>query len=237
MPTTQWSLIERLKSPDPGLARTALDVLCRAYHYPLYCQIRRHGFSHHDAEDLLHDFLAKLLRNDSFGLAESEKGRLRTYLRTALSRFLATRHERQQRVSRHEISIESLADLSAVEGRFELDESAHHESPDILFDRQWGVELMNQVMQRLRKQYEDKGNAALFSALQPVLFSGGSLVDHDSAALCSGLGMKPGALRAALLRLLQKYREALRHEVLQTVSHQDQAPSEFAFLMACFRQD
>ena len=58
MPTTQWTLVARLNSGDAEHARAALDELCRAYHYPLYCQIRRRGLDHHDAEDALHDFLA-----------------------------------------------------------------------------------------------------------------------------------------------------------------------------------
>jgi hypothetical protein len=36
-PTTQWTLIARIKSPDEGVARGALDELCAQYHYPLYC--------------------------------------------------------------------------------------------------------------------------------------------------------------------------------------------------------
>ena len=91
-PTTQWSLIARLKSPDEATARRALDDLCTQYHFPLYCAIRHRGLAHHDAEDALHDFLAKLLRLDSFAGADAEKGRLRAFLGTALTRFLHNWH-------------------------------------------------------------------------------------------------------------------------------------------------
>lgn len=236
MPTTQWSLIERLNGTDPTQSRAALEDLCSAYHYPLYCLIRRHGLSHHDAEDVLHDFFLKLLRNESFGLADSDKGRLRSFLLVALKRFLATWHHDQLRHARREISIQAMAVLAGAESRFELDESANHESPDVLFDRQWGIELMNQVMCRLESDYIAKGKGHIFTILKPVLLTGGSLLDHDSTALASLLAMKPGTLRVTVVRLLQNYRQALRHEILQTVEGQEQASAEFNFLLTCFNK-
>jgi DNA-directed RNA polymerase specialized sigma24 family protein len=234
MPTTKWTLVARLNSGDTEHARTALDELCRAYHYPLYCQIRRRGLDHHDAEDALHDFLAKLMRNDSFGVAVRDKGRLRTFLGMALQRFLSNWRRDQHSEYGREVSREALTAIAAAEGRFELDEAAHHESPDRLYDRQWARELMRQVMQHLRARYEVKGRAMLFDTLCPVLLSGGSLTDHDSAQIAERLNMRPGALRMALMRLLEDYREALRREILQTIDDRSRAKAEYEELMAAF---
>ena len=112
MPTTHWSLIARLKGVDTEQARMALDELCRAYHYPLYCYIRRRGLPHHDADDVLHEFLAKLLRLDTFGVADAEKGRLRSFLLVALRRFLNTWHKDQQKRREREISQEAIAAIA-----------------------------------------------------------------------------------------------------------------------------
>ena len=234
MPTTQWTLVARLNSGDAEHARAALDELCRAYHYPLYCQIRRRGLDHHDAEDALHDFLAKLLRNDSFGVADRDKGRLRTFLSMALQRFLSNWRRGQHSKHGREVSCEALAAIAEAEGRFELDEAAHHESPDRLYDRQWARELMRLVMQHLRARYEAKGRAVLFDTLCPVLLSGGSLTDHDSAQLAEQLNMRPGALRMALMRLLRDYQEALRHEIHQTVDDKEAAREELQALAVLF---
>jgi DNA-directed RNA polymerase specialized sigma24 family protein len=236
MPTTQWTLVARLNSGDAEHARAALDELCRAYHYPLYCQIRRWGLDHHDAEDALHDFLAKLLRNDSFGIADRDKGRLRTFLGTALQRFLSNWQRDLHSKHVREISREALAAIAEAEGRFEQDEAAHHESPDRLYDRQWATELMRLVMQHLRARYDAKGRVMLFDTLCPVLLSGGSLADHDSSQLAIQLNMRPGALRMALMRLLRDYQEALRQEILQTVDDSDMAKMEFEVLLAAFRR-
>lgn len=234
MPTTSWTLVARLNCGDAEHARAALDELCRAYHYPLYCQIRRRGLDHHDAEDALHDFLAKLMRNDSFGVADRDKGRLRTFLSTALQRFLSNWRRGQHSKHGREVSREALAAIAESEGRFELDEAAHHESPDRLYDRQWARELMRLVMQHLRARYEVKGRAMLFDTLCPVLLSGGSLTDHDSAQLAEKLNMRPGALRMALMRLLSDYQEALRHEIHQTVDDKEAAREELQALAVLF---
>lgn len=237
MPTTRWTLLSRLDGGDQERKQAALDEICQAYHYPLYCQIRRRGLDHHDAEDALHDFLAKLLRQDSFSAADAEKGRLRTYLLTALQRFLATRHQGQARRQAREASLESRAAIAAAEGRYERDETAHHESPDRLFDRQWAQELMRQVLQRLRAHHAAKGKAQFFDALCPVLLAGGSLKDQDTATLAAQLGLRPGTLRTALMRLLQDYRRTLWNEILQTVQAREQVVEELAILMACFQRD
>jgi DNA-directed RNA polymerase specialized sigma24 family protein len=236
MPTTEWTLVARLQSGNEVQARAALDELCRAYHYPLYGLIRRRGLDHHDAEDALHDFLAKLVRHDTFGVADREKGRLRTFLSMALQRFLSNWRRDQYRKRGREVSADAEAAIAEAEGRYEKEEAGHHESPDLLYDRQWAQELMRLVMQRVRARYEAKGKLALFDSLCPVLLSGGSLIDHDSARLAAELNMRPGAMRTALMRLLRDYQEALRHEIHQTVEDREMARLEFQVLMAAFQQ-
>jgi len=85
-PATRWSLIARLKHGDEAAAREAIGELCAQYHDPLYCYLRRHGLAHHDAQDALHDFLAKLLRLEAFADAEVERGAAAQFSRHGASR-------------------------------------------------------------------------------------------------------------------------------------------------------
>jgi DNA-directed RNA polymerase specialized sigma24 family protein len=234
MPTTKWTLIARLLDGDESESRAAIDELCRSYHYPLYCQIRRCGFSHHDAEDALHDFMAKLLRNESFKVADAEKGRLRTFLLFALKRFLSNWNRDRSRRREIEFSHDSGAFLFRAGERYSNDIAAKEMSPEFLFDRQWARELMALTVNRLRKRYQEKGREKLFNTLLPVLLSGGSLADHDSEQFAADLDMKPGALRTALHRLLADYREVLQDEVSQTVGNRDQAKEELELLLRAF---
>lgn len=233
LPTTQWTLVARLHCSDPQQVRRALDDLCAQYHYPLYCYIRRRGLDHYDAQDALHDFLSKLLRNDSFGTADSEKGRLRTFLLTALQRFLIN-WRRGQRHRDHELSIDAEAALFADEDRYQKERFTDEDSPDRVFEKQWAHEMLARVMKHLREVYAGKGKAALFEALSPVLLAGGSLVGHDTDALATSLGMKPGTLRMALMRLLDDFRETLKAEIAQTTEDPEAIKEEFRQLARAF---
>ncbi len=229
-PTTQWTLISRLRSQDDAVSSRALDELCAQYHYPLYCYIRRRGLDHHDAQDVLHDFLAKLIRLESFQTTKEEKGRLRGFLGTALSRFLSSWHTSQNRRA-HEVSIDEEMDLSAAEQRFQRERLRDDETPDRLFERKWAHELIRHVLRRMKREYTARGKLALFEALKPVLLDGGSLRGHDHEAIAATLDMSPGSLRTSLSRLLDSFRELLREEVAQTVEDLAEVEDEISYLI------
>ena len=235
-PSTRWSLIARLKSPDEATARRALDDLVAQYHFPLYCAIRHRGLAHHDAEDALHDFLAKLLRLDSFAGADAEKGRLRAFLSTALGRFLANWH-RDHAARAREVSLDAPSPVPDDEARYRAAQAQFpdHETPERLFDRQWACELLARVLARLGAGYAEQGKGTLFTVLSPVLRRGGSLRGEDSPALAATLGLSENGLRKANQRFLQDYRALLEAEVLQTVGSREEVDAEIAHLMAAFR--
>jgi RNA polymerase sigma-70 factor (ECF subfamily) len=232
-PTTHWTLIARLKSADGETARRALDELCAQYRFPLYCAIRRSGVAHHDAEDALHDFLAKLLRLNTFSEADAAKGRLRSLLGTALRRFLLNWHRDEARRKR---DVKEDAFGADDERRYRTELFPDYETPEHLFDRQWARELLTRVLQRLGAQYTQQDKGRLFAALSPVLFRSGDLRDEDTAGLGAPLGLTAGALRVAYHRFLKDYRALLEGEVFQTVAAHEEVWEEISFLMASFRK-
>ncbi|MBE7495939.1 MAG: sigma-70 family RNA polymerase sigma factor [Verrucomicrobiaceae bacterium] len=237
-PTTEWTLVERLKNEDPAVSTPALNDLCAQYHYPLYCLIRARGLAHHDAEDALHDFLAKLLRLEIFNDLGAEKGRLRTFLAKTLERSLISRYHRESRRGRQEVPAEHLRLPIApdIADRY-ASESTDSLPPDKLFDRKWCEQLLGRVLRSLAENYATLGKRRLFEALRPVLLAGGSLRGHDTAALAGTLGMTEPALRTALVRLLRDYRRLLEHEVRQTVDSKQAVDAEIADLMAALGND
>lgn len=236
-PTTHWTLIARLKSADETEARGALDALCEQYHYPLYCFIRRHALEHHDAQDALHDFLAKLLRLDAFADADAEKGRLRTYLATALQRFLSNwRRDRPHRERETSLD-EPRIDGAHIETRYQRERLTDHETPERFFERKWGQELLGRVLRRVGEGYAARGKGATFETLRPVLMSGGSLRGEDGSRLAAALGISENALRIKLTRLLREYRAVLEEEVFLTVGSREEIEEEIAHLQRAFRRE
>ena len=74
---------------DTTHASAALEHLCATYWQPLYAYVRRRGYSPDDAQDLTQEFFARLLAQKWVGDADPSKGRFRTFMLTALTRFLA----------------------------------------------------------------------------------------------------------------------------------------------------
>lgn len=233
-PTTQWTLISRLRSGDEGVARKALDEVCRQYHYPLYCYIRRRGHDHHDAQDALHEFLSKLLRLGSFKDVREEKGRLRGWLSLSLKRFLMN-WRRDHSSERREWSMDAADSFAGAEQRYLRERMTDADTPERIFERKWATELLQHVRQKLQTAYAARGRERLFDALLPALMAGGSLRGEDAPGIAAALGLSHGALRVAMSRLLDEYRTFLREEVLQTVEGPEAVEDELAHLVRVFQ--
>jgi RNA polymerase sigma-70 factor (ECF subfamily) len=92
--TTHWSIVLAAAAEDsPGRAE-ALEELCRAYWYPLYAFVRQRGHTAEDAQDLIQEFLARLLEKEWLANLQPCDGRFRSFLLTALKRFLITEYDR-----------------------------------------------------------------------------------------------------------------------------------------------
>lgn len=237
-PTTAWTLVERLKNTDAEVSTRALNDLCAQYRYPLYSFIRWRGVGHHDAEDVLHNFMAKLLRLNAFQNLDEDKGRLRTFLARSLDRFLISHYHRENRREAREVP---MGDLHLVlepglEQRYEAESVAAELGPDVMFDRRWCAELLSRVMRLLEAQFAERGKPDVFRVLRPVLMTGGSLRGHDAAAMAASLGMSQEALRTNLLRMLREYRVLLREEVRQTVGSNEDVDAEIQHLMQVVSQ-
>jgi RNA polymerase sigma-70 factor (ECF subfamily) len=224
--TTHWSVVLRAGGDD-----AALGELCRAYWYPLYAYVRRLGKSPQDAEDLTQAFFARLLEKNYIAAADQEKGRFRTFLLIALKRFLANEWDREHAQKRGGFQTIVSIDHDLAETRFSA-EPAHAEQPDVLFERQWAMALLEQVMARLQSEYTDTGRGELFGHLRACL-------TRDEAALSyveigTRLDMSDAAVKMAVQRLRARYRELLREEIAKTVASPDDIEDELRHLFAIF---
>src|SRR5512134_185816 len=91
---TRWSVVLAAGRSASPSAQEALATLCQTYWYPLYAYIRRQGHGPHDAQDLTQEFFARLLQKQYLARIQREGGRFRSFLLTALKRFLANEWDR-----------------------------------------------------------------------------------------------------------------------------------------------
>jgi len=98
--TTHWSCVLAAGATDTQEVRTALSRLLETYWYPLNAFVRRKGRDPEEAFDLTQEFLTCLLERNMLSAADPAKGRFRTFLLTALERFLVDEWRREGRKKR-----------------------------------------------------------------------------------------------------------------------------------------
>ncbi|MBS0202325.1 MAG: sigma-70 family RNA polymerase sigma factor [Planctomycetes bacterium] len=227
---THWTVVmTAARGMDSSVAAAALTELCQTYWYPLYAFLRRRGHETHEAEDLTQAFFAKLLGRDFLATIDREKGRFRSFLLASLKNFLADERDRvtaQKRGGGQPVI--SLDGLTA-ESRYRL-EPAQDLSPEMLYEKQWALSVLERVLSRLQSEAVAAGRLPLFEHLQATL------IDSQSsryATIASELGMTEGAVKSAAHRFRQRYRELLIDEISLTVSDHKDVDGEIRYLMAC----
>jgi RNA polymerase sigma factor (sigma-70 family) len=229
--TTHWSVVLSARDKDASRSAEALETLCRTYWYPLYAFARRQGQRPHDAQDLTQAFFARLLEKDYLKAAGREKGKFRTFLLVALKRFLADDWDRQHAQKRGGFATIVSIDQELAESRFAA-EPADRLQPDVVFDRQWAVALIERVMARLQEEYVSSGRARLFEVLRGCLARDESAPSY--AEIAAGLNLTEAAVKMAVHRMRARYRELLYAEIADTVSSPEEVEEEIRHLFSTF---
>lgn len=120
-------------------------------------------------------------------------------------------------------------DALDAESRYEL-EPADPRSPEQLFDRRWALTVLGEALDQLHRDYDQAGKAPVFEVLQQTLPGGSGEQAYD--AIASALGMTEGAVKVAVHRLRQRYREIVRDLVAQTLESPGLVDAELEHLMA-----
>ena len=212
---------------DSPQAAEALEKLCRAYWYPIYAEVRRRGFTSHDAQDLTQEFFACLLRRRSIGAADRAKGRFRSYLLGALKFFLADQLDRQRAEKRGGGRQIVSLDEAEADRRYR-EEPAPGLSPDESFDRRWALALMDRAFVRLETEFAANGKTAMFEALKPFLAAESG--DGGYAAPAEQLQMTPASVAVAVHRMRQHFRELVRAEAAETLANLAEVDDELRHL-------
>jgi RNA polymerase sigma factor (sigma-70 family) len=229
--TTNWSVVLEAQGQSPA-AQEALEKLCRTYWRPVYSFVRKQGVGPVEAEDLTQSFFALLLERRDFDAVRKEKGRLRSYLLTSVKHFLVSEHRRAVTAKRGkgERPI-PLAELTAAQ-HSEM-EAADHLTAERLYERRWALTLMEQVLRRLKNEYDAAGNPELFDSLKQLLAD--EVEAPSRAEIALRLGMTENAVRQALHRFRHRYQLLLREEIAHTVAIASDIEDELRHLISVLR--
>jgi len=227
--TTHWSVVLAAGQQGSPQATEALEKLCGTYWHPLYVYVRRRSYGPEDAQDLTQQFFAVFLENECFSLADPDRGKFRTFLLKSIQHFLTDEWRRVHRAKRGGGAVSIPWDTRAAEDgcAAELTEAM---TPERAYERRWAMTLLEQVLDSLRAEYAQAAKARLFEALQDFLWGPDASISY--ARIAEELDMTEGAIRVAVHRLREHYRERLRAEVGHTVGNPGDVDEELRYLIA-----
>lgn len=228
--TTDWSVVlAASRQPDSAQAAEALDKLCRMYWYPLYAYLRRRGLTEHDAQDATQGFLTQLLERNSLMSISRERGKFRSFLLASLNFFVADERDKSSAAKRGGGQTVISLDGLAAEKRYRL-EPVDEQNAERIFERRWAMTVLDEVMKRLRAEFDGAGKERLFDRLEPFLLGEKSHATY--AEIGAELGLSEGAIKMAVMRLRQRYRELFRHVIAETVADPADVDGELQFLFS-----
>ncbi len=227
--TTQWSLVRAAGTSASPEAKQALEKLCATYWYPLYAFARRRTGDADQSQDLTQAFLVQLLEKNTWAVAAPARGRFRSFLLSAFRNFLSHEAERARAQKRGGGQRILSIDFDDGESRYRL-EPAERTTPEQLFDRQWAIALLDNVLAVLRLEQEAAGKVRQFEVLKRYLTPSDEETAYAESAM--QLGMNEGAVKTAVHRLRKRYRELLKATISETLSDPAELDEE---LRALFR--
>ena len=228
---TPWSIVVAAGATTEPRAQAALTELCSIYWRPVYAYLRRSGYHTHDAQDFTQSFFQHLLENETLRRVSREKGRFRSFLIGVLKRCLA--HEQMQRhtlkrgggtqlISTDELQSEELHHLR----------TRHEAAPDEILDARWAGVILERALQTVRRKCAAEHKADLFEVLSPFLGGNKPYVTYQEVA--DRMSVELGAVKTLIHRLRQQFADAVRWEVMQTVSAPHEVDDELRQLRRVF---
>jgi RNA polymerase sigma-70 factor (ECF subfamily) len=225
--TTHWSLIEGVETSGDDQNRALIELLLQRYWKPVYCYLRRRGYQNEQAKDLTQGFFHEVvLGRDLIRKAEQTKGRFRSFLLTALNRYLINVHTEQAARKR------------SPRGRFVAFDSAQMDdlphpvttlTPEDAFTYAWVSELVEQVLAEVEAGCEAEGKSIhwqVFYArvLAPIM----EAVEAPSrGSICREYGIRdPDTVSNMLVTVKRRFQAALTRRLRDSVMSDEEAEAE-----------
>ena len=182
-PLTRRSVIEAARSIDAEERERALEALCAAYWKPVYKYVRwRWNRPPDAAQDLTQGFFAELLERELFDKFDSNKSRLRTYLRVCVDSFVMNENKAGQRQKRGGSTPHVALDFAAADeelGATAIDPAkiTSPESLEEFFEKEWVRSLFALAVEDLHELCEQCERSRTFR-----LFEAYDLEDNQKSS-------------------------------------------------------
>jgi RNA polymerase sigma-70 factor (ECF subfamily) len=226
---TRWSRVLDARGDAPE-ARAALSDLCAAYYAPVLAFLRRERGDEEVARELAHEFFRTVARRQRCCRGRSRARKISFVSARGGEHFLGDRRDHELRQKRGAGATHESLDAGTDSAPGLAIADANALPPDVLFDRQWALTLLDRAFNSLEAELSAEGKAAHLEVLKPWL-----VADADRGAQADAaaqLGVSETAVRVIVHRLRQRYREAVRAELRQTLAPGASVEEELQCLFA-----
>jgi RNA polymerase sigma-70 factor (ECF subfamily) len=208
---TRWSLVFDAGNSQSPRAESALNELCSRYWYPLYAYARHGGTAHADAEDLVQGFfVSQFLQTNFLQDLNSKKGPFRAFLLACFNHYSINEWKRAGRQKRGGGADHLQLDWATADEKFQSFMAA--ETPEKMYDRAWGLTLLERVLAQLGQEMQANGRRELFEVLKSHLVGD----DFSYRAAADRLKLSEDTTRKKAERVRKRYKELFLKEILLT---------------------
>jgi len=230
--TTRWTQIQRAKTHDEERRQASVNNLLGRYWKPVYCYLKHKGYSNEDAKDLTQGFFHEIvLGRELIQQADQTKGRFRTFLLTALDRYVTSVYRKQtakKRLPEHGLAQLDDAKLSDMPiANLKL-------CPDQVFHYAWATNVLDQVFATVKKEYYTTGRAAYWEVFQATVVA--PILDNTEAPSltehCEKYGIESEKKASNMtITVKRRFSTALKHHLRQFVDSDSEVEDELRALI------
>ena len=221
-PTTRWSLLAQATIHGDAAQVEALAEFYRRYREPVVNFIHGQTMDHARAQDLAQEFFIHLAEHSTLQRADPMRGRFRSFLLGALTRFLARDRVRSGAVKRGGGEVPLSFDALQPGGG----EPGVPADVAQAFDREWARDLIVRVRRELAADWK----GAAHERVMLLRFLPGAVDTPDYETAAAGLDWKLARLKTEVFRVRQQFRERVRAEIALTVDAPHEIEQEMTHL-------
>ena len=230
--TTHWSEIRYARTHDETRRRMIIDGLISKYWKPIYCYLRQKGYGNEPAKDLTQGFFHEIvLGRDLVQQADEKKGRFRTFLLTALDRYVTSAYRAKVAGKRYpKDGIISLEDFDEVS----VSLAAKDMQPEDVFTYIWASVLMDDVLAEVKEGCLRDGKRIhweVFRArvLDPIM---SGVKPRPVSLLCKRFGIESKAkVSNMIVTVKRRFQAAMSSRVRQHVDSDEEVQQEIQDVM------
>jgi RNA polymerase sigma-70 factor (ECF subfamily) len=207
-PITHKSLVERVRSDVPAEREQALEALLTAYWLPIYSYLRvAWKAEHEDAEDLTQELVARGIPNEVLVQFDPARGRLRTFLRLYIDRFMANEYKAALRLKRAGALRSVSIHLSDIETELARQAMRQNDDRNDFFRRELARSVFGTAIDELRVRCETRGKQVPFSMFMRYDVEGGGPDGPSYAQLAAEAGVSVTQVTNYLAAVRRDFRQ------------------------------